>query len=722
MDYQVSTSVAECPNATTGENSEAMLVDSLTPESEEVELTTDYSIKLGDGKQVRKYQHELAEPGIKGENCIVVAPTGSGKTLVAALVISDHLQKNQHNANVVFMVNTRPLAEQQKKEIKRFIPNARVECSMGDGGPSVADLLPETDIIVCTAGKLLDSIKLGKVTFDQVSLIVIDECHHTKKGSPQANIMRRYLEHKAEDATSKVPQVIGLTASPGAGDNPDLDEKKTIDHLVNLCAHMDATRGIVTVKKHQEELDLCTNKPSFTLEVLQGRDPQEPFIRTIVCEMEKLEKHVSLKSAFSRWSQEYETQVQQQKVAVELSTNPDLRDRISTLRLICCYSQALNIYIDLRSNDAISVLQEYNGLPANDSQATTHELNLKENLRRLIISLKLLPPVENPLLKAAEEKLVDTFEYEIKSKGVFFVRTKRHTRSICEWIKSLPIASEFGICPRVLTGHTRETGTGLTQVAQEEVMESFRGKECNLLVATSVAEEGLDVPACNLVIRFQHVSNEISKTQITGRARAENSEGFTILSCDPKKQFKETKNEMLLRLMETCILQWFPTGEHLVTQIREQQKLIIKHHQQKIALRKKMILKEDRNDYQLKCKMCKVPACTGSDIYMVDNTNHHVVPSKDFHTKIVRRPHSDPQPMTEELVKTHKIHCKNCDADWGVMVTWPSKGHEFPVLKCKSFAFEARKVPRSVKKWSDAPFEVSDLSVWLELQNQEDDD
>ena len=643
MDCQINTSATECPSGTTAENSEATpLSNGLTAQLEELELAIDYSVKLGDGKEVRKYQHELAEPGIKGENYIAVAPTGSGKTLVAALVISDHLQKNQHNdkPNVVFIVNTHPLAEQQKKEIKCFIPAAIVECSMGDSGPSVADLLPETDVIVCTAGKLLDSIKQGKVTFDEVSLIVMDECHHTKKGSPQANIMRRYLEHKAEGA-SKVPQVIGLTASPGAGENPELDHKKTIDHLINLCAHMDATRGIVTVKKYLEELDHYTNKPSFTLEVLQGRDPQEPFNHTIVCEMEKLEKHVLLKSAFPKWSQEYETKIQQQKVAVELSTNPYSRDQISTLCLLCCHCQALNIYMDLRCDDAISVLQEYNGLPTNDSQATAHELNLKESLRQLIISLKLLPPVENPLFKVAEEKLADMFKYERKSKGIFFVRTKRHTQSICKWIKSLHIASQYSIHPRALTGHTRDTGTGMTQVAQEEVMDSFRNGECNLLVATSVAEEGLDVPACNLVIRFQHVSNKISKAQVTGRARARESEGFTILSCDSKK-FQETKNEMLLRLMEMCILQWFPTGEYLVHEIRERQKQIIKHHQQKTALRKKMISKEDQNDFQLKCKSCKVPGCTGSDVYIVDNTNHHVVPSKEFRTKIVKRPHKKP--------------------------------------------------------------------------------
>lgn len=104
---------AECPNTGTttgiGESSEPVLPTGLTAEPEELELTIDYSIKLEGGKKVREYQKELAEPGIKGENYIVVAPTGSGKTLVVALIISDHLQKNQHNDdghNVLFIVNT----------------------------------------------------------------------------------------------------------------------------------------------------------------------------------------------------------------------------------------------------------------------------------------------------------------------------------------------------------------------------------------------------------------------------------------------------------------------------------------------------------------------------------------------------------------------------------------------------------------------------------------
>ena len=675
----------------------------------------DYSLKVEPSKPVRNYQLELAQPGINGENYIFCAPTGTGKTLVAGLIISDHLQKRQNlEKKVVFVVPTRPLAEQQSRELQNLIPGAKVISSIGDEtGMTIKDVLKHNDIIVCTAGKLLNEIKGSLVAFSDLGLMVLDECHNARKNAPHAKMMEKYLEMKKKQGAHDLPQIVGLTASPGAGENPTLEMDKTIDHLISLCALMDATSGIQIVRENADELDEFTNKPTFTLKILNRRNPREDFIQHIADEMTRLEKRVDLKSPFHKWSQEYETSVQQKKQPLELSPDPDLRNQIRILDLLLCYSRALNIYMDLQDKDAISVLSDFliTVLP-DDEKADESEKQLKQSLGMLIGQLRQLPPVQNPLLQQAEDILRSQFTKCPESKGILFVHTKKHASSMCEWISDLPIAISLHIQPCTITGRTRETGHGMTQDEQEEVIECFRRGEYNLLVATSVAEEGLDVPACNLVIRFQHVTNEIARTQTQGRARAAESEGFTILSSDSKKAYKEIKNDELQAQVDEVLQLYFPTGEHLQERLSERQQQIIRERQLKRSLKQQQPRTETREDIQLKCKVCKTFACYGSDIYTVtEDATHYVVPDADFKEhKVVKKPHHSPKQMSQAMNKTHKIHCANCDADWGIMCVWPIEGHEFPVLKCKSFIFEVSGFRHSIRQWSRVPFEVLPLS------------
>lgn len=74
---------------------------------------------------------------------------------------------------------------------------------------------------------------------------------------------------------------------------------------------------------------------------------------------------------------------------------------------------------------------------------------------------------------------------------------------------------------------------------------------CNLLVATDVAQEALDMPSCNFVIRYKFVSDEIGSVQSKGRARAPGSECYLIVEQGSNEEVRELENlERERRMME----------------------------------------------------------------------------------------------------------------------------------------------------------------------------
>lgn len=669
-------------------------------------VVADYSVVLENGQNIREYQLELAQLGKEGKNYIIVAPTGSGKTLVAALVISDHLQKGineDDERKVVFIVEKRPLAQQQMKELQKLLPAARVVCCTGDDvGNTVKDSLKDHNIIVCTSGKLFDDIKGGRVSPKSFTLMVFDECHHTRKKSPYAEIMTRYL--KMKEKKEALPQVIGLTASPGAGDNRNLEKVVTTNHLINLCALMDATHGIKTVQVHKAELEEHTNKPDYTIENSRNRDSKEPFIMLVEAEMNLLEKKVGFTCPFERWSQKYETQVQQKKFVLDQSTNADSRNDIRILNLLRYYGRALDVYMELQYEDAVSVLNE-TGLPSLE-QANPFESQLRRRLDGLLSQLKTLRRVDNPHLQKVQQILGEQFSSNPDSRVMLFVRTKKHASSIHRWVSSLLTAKKLGIRPCVVVGQDAGvTGGGMTQAEQEDSFRKFREGRSNLLVVTSIGEEGIDVPACNVVLRYQHVSNEIAKAQTLGRARAPGiSEGYTILS-SRKKQQQEVKNGELLALVNEILEgQQFPTGQYLLIELKKAQAELLMQYKLEHDLRAFKQSQHKAEDVQLLCKCCKTFACSASDIRLVCDTAR-VVPGEEFSSKINKKEHA--QPVQKQIMnKTHKIFCKKCGSDWGSSCIWPNYGVEFPVLGCKSFTFVIGGEPRTFNKWSSVPFSI----------------
>lgn len=67
--------------------------------------------------------------------------------------------------------------------------------------------------------------------FADITLLIIDECHNTHKESVYNKVMACYVEKKLERELP-LPQILGLTASPGTGGAKNLE--KAVDHVLEV--------------------------------------------------------------------------------------------------------------------------------------------------------------------------------------------------------------------------------------------------------------------------------------------------------------------------------------------------------------------------------------------------------------------------------------------------------------------------------------------------------
>eukprot|EP00906_Rhabdomonas_costata_P009103 RCo012908 len=132
-------------------------------------------------------------------------------------------------------------------------------------------------------------------------------------------------------------------------------------------------------------------------------------------------------------------------------------------------------------------------------------------------------------------------------RGIVFLQTKRGchrmAKTLEECIGKASMPELQRVHPKIFVGHSNSAGEakdkivpGMSGARQQIILQDFREGRCNLLLATNVAEEGLDVPACNLVIRYDTSFSITSLIQSRGRARQRGAQ--FIVMAKPKELSK----------------------------------------------------------------------------------------------------------------------------------------------------------------------------------------
>ncbi|XP_075941655.1 ATP-dependent RNA helicase DHX58-like isoform X2 [Anarhichas minor] len=502
---------------------------------------------------LRSYQEEVVERALQGENIIIWLPTGGGKTRAAVYVAKRHLETTPQ-AKVVVLVNKVQLVDQHyTKEFKPYL--GRDYTLMAVSGESeekdfFGPVVKKSDVVICTAQILYNALinmeEAKHVELSDITLLIIDECHDTHKDSVYNKVMAFYVERKLK-REQPLPQILGLTASPGSGGAKILE--KAVDHVLEICANLDS--AIVSTKIYVSELKQNVPRPVKTFDIVEKR-LEDPFGDHLKCMMEMIHEYMNVPPDVTLrecGTQEYEADVVILEQRGVREGNRLLAQCALHLRE---YNDALLINDTLRMMDAYRSLEEfYKFITATDGTDFFLVGLFQENQVELQKQAR-DSRYENPKMGKLESTLLQRFGPSVNSKGILFSKTRKSIHCLNDWVLHNKALQEAGIKPAILTG-AGNGGTYMTQNKQADTIRNFRDNTVNLLISTSVAEEGLDIPECNLVVRYGLLTNEIAQQQASGRARARDSQYSVVAEKGGKEVKRELINESLEELTKKAI-------------------------------------------------------------------------------------------------------------------------------------------------------------------------
>ncbi|MEE0934949.1 MAG: DEAD/DEAH box helicase [Methanobrevibacter sp.] len=461
----------------------------------------------------RLYQQVLAGDVLKKGNTMVVAPTALGKTIVAILVAADRLHKVK-NSKVLILAPSKPLAIQHEDSFKEFL---MLPCSSITGAVKTDERVKrweESRIISATPQTVESDLLNGRYDLSDVSLIVFDECHHGVGAYSYVYLASRYVQE------SNYNLILGLTASPGS------DKAK----IKEVCENLYIQNIVVKTEQDSDvrpyfnpvEIDWVRVKMSSELEKIKKYVDKALKVRL------KALKNMGIIRTVSVGKVDILKARGRVQGEIARSVNPDKE----LFQAISILSAVINIQHsqELIETQGIQTFNKYISRLRKKKTKAAKSLMWDDNFGRAVKMAReaerhgwehpKLREVTNILKKElgsddGQTKLQSTRfkdKDEKSSKIIVFTQYRDTLEMIHQKLE------KEGIKSAKFFGQASKDGEkGLTQKQQKAIIKSFRMGEYDVLLSTSVAEEGIDIPAVDLVILYEPVPSEVRMIQRRGR-------------------------------------------------------------------------------------------------------------------------------------------------------------------------------------------------------------
>ncbi|XP_072041964.1 antiviral innate immune response receptor RIG-I-like [Amphiura filiformis] len=419
-------------------------------------------------------------------------------------------------------------------------------------------------------------------------------------------------------------------------------------------------------------------------------------------------------SAYIQWLRKTETDV-----AIIIS------DKIVKRKLLTCanhlekYNESLDINRNIRSKDALMYLEEFRKALESKRQGfddtDRHLVRLFDEKRNRLQQISNDPANRNPLIMKLGAVLKKAFTPLVGTgakRGILFAKTRSFAVALKTCIEDTDDLKFLR--PGILTG-TGKTGVSdiqMTQRQQIDLLSRFREGNHKLIVATSIAQEGLDVASCNVVVRYNHTTDIVGRIQTKGRNRAK--DGVYYLVVDEDLKLRDT--DMRIRIGEETMMKATKKIKKQLDERQQQTLEKILQLQKKDHQNREMKRKKDESNKQkrvqervtLSCLKCGQFACYSDDLRCIKN-QHHVVVDESFTSRFETK-FKTPIPLNDGITMKNMIVCKGCQRDWGTLATYDDK--ELPLLHTKGLLLEdAGGKRRKLKKWKDAWFQIEEYDL-----------
>tara|TARA_Y100000766_G_scaffold200083_1_gene172355 strand:- start:14017 stop:16689 length:2673 start_codon:yes stop_codon:yes gene_type:complete len=491
---------------------------------------------LKDGVNARAYQL-MALRNALATSTLMVMPTGFGKTAVEWMAMAEALRLN--NGKILLIAPTTGLVEQQQRMAREMLdlePDL-IQLFTGDIAPAKRPpVWQAARIVMATAQVIRNDAVNGSIDLSDVGLLIVDEAHHGTGKHAYAQVGNLYREARQHD-----PLVLGATASPGSTEHNIMEVIRTFGF------------DCLDVKRKEDPL---LQPYAVDMSTVPHRLPLPDTLLTLIQPLkdhfDQEAKHLQDLGFLAPTAHINGKMIDDaQRRASQAIQRRDVRGydaarRIGDLR-------RTHILLDLLQTQGIKAALAFLNRAEEDGRTgerTTNRFVAKPAVHHFRIAAK-----EIPELHPKPSHVVQLVEKQItahpKSKIIVFTEYRDTVENIVSLLDSI----ESVAADRFIGQSGKGKRKGMTQKQQLEQLRRFRKGEINVLVATSVGEEGLDVPAAELVVLYEPVPSAIRAIQRRGRtARQQAGTVHTLIAQGTRDEYvqiaAEKREQRMYRLLQ----------------------------------------------------------------------------------------------------------------------------------------------------------------------------